>query len=178
MDAVGAHRDLPHRAGSHRIRRKLHLHREGPSVRRICRMRFSNNPFIRPDDYRIPITAQHHDDKTVRNISCHGRKSSDIRTRCGKGYQFYCVTPKTRHRVHSQWSVNDWVQIYESNFGDPYRMDKRTPRVGEHQLHINPRRRKTAASTTATTCLYRRETRWTGPIVAGSPRIRSIRSPA
>jgi nitrate reductase alpha subunit len=48
------------------------------------------------------------------------------------------VTPKTRHRVHSQWAVNDWVQIYESNFGDPYRMDKRTPGVGENQLHINP----------------------------------------
>ena len=59
-----------------------------------------------------------------------------------KGYQFYCVTPKTRHRVHSQWSVNDWVQIYESNFGDPYRMDKRTPGVGEHQLHINPQAAK------------------------------------
>jgi nitrate reductase alpha subunit len=52
------------------------------------------------------------------------------------------VTPKTRHRVHSQWSVNDWVQIYESNFGDPYRMDKRTPGVGEHQLHINPQAAK------------------------------------
>ena len=59
-----------------------------------------------------------------------------------KGYQFYCVTPKTRHRVHSQWSVNDWVQIYESNFGDPYRMDKRTPGVGEHQFHINPQAAK------------------------------------
>ena len=59
-----------------------------------------------------------------------------------KGYQFYCVTPKTRHRVHSQWSVNDWVQIYESNFGDPYRMDKRTPGVGEHQLHIYPQAAK------------------------------------
>jgi len=44
--------------------------------------------------------------------------------------------------VHSQWSVNDWVQIYESNFGDPYRMDKRTPGVGEHQLHINPQAAK------------------------------------
>ena len=38
--------------------------------------------------------------------------------------------------------MNDWVQIYESNFGDPYRMDKRTPGVGEHQLHINPQAAK------------------------------------
>jgi nitrate reductase alpha subunit len=28
--------------------------------------------------------------------------------------------------------------LYDSNFGDPYRLDKRAPCVGEHQLHINP----------------------------------------
>jgi len=28
--------------------------------------------------------------------------------------------------------------IYDSSFGDPYRMDRRSPDVGEHQLHINP----------------------------------------
>jgi nitrate reductase alpha subunit len=28
--------------------------------------------------------------------------------------------------------------IYDSSFGDPHRMDKRAPYVGEHQLHINP----------------------------------------
>jgi nitrate reductase alpha subunit len=28
--------------------------------------------------------------------------------------------------------------MYDSNFGDPYRIDKRTPDVGEHQMHINP----------------------------------------
>ncbi|MEX5283119.1 MAG: molybdopterin-dependent oxidoreductase [Nitrospiraceae bacterium] len=116
------------------------VHREGPEAtpylpNAIC----STNPYIRPDDYGIPITAQHHDDKQVRNVKLPWveikRYSNPL---WEKGYQFYCVTPKTRHRVHSQWSVNDWVQIYESNFGDPYRMDKRTPGVGEHQLHINP----------------------------------------
>jgi nitrate reductase alpha subunit len=55
-----------------------------------------------------------------------------------QGYRFYCLTPKTRHRVHSQWSVCDWNLIWDSNFGDPYCLDKRTPGVGEHQLHINP----------------------------------------
>ena len=29
--------------------------------------------------------------------------------------------------------------MWDSNFGDPYRKDKRTVGVGEHQLHINPR---------------------------------------
>ncbi len=28
--------------------------------------------------------------------------------------------------------------MLKSNFGDPYRIDKRSPGVGEHQLHINP----------------------------------------
>ncbi len=28
--------------------------------------------------------------------------------------------------------------IWDSNFGDPYRVDKRTPDVGEHQIHLNP----------------------------------------
>jgi nitrate reductase alpha subunit len=59
-----------------------------------------------------------------------------------QGYRFYFVTPKTRHRVHSQWSACDWNLIWDSNFGDPYRMDKRMPGVGEHQMHINPQAAK------------------------------------
>ena len=44
-------------------------HREGPECTPyLPNAIFSNNPYIRPDDYGIPITAQHHDDKTVRNI--------------------------------------------------------------------------------------------------------------
>jgi nitrate reductase alpha subunit len=103
----------------------------------------TTNPYVRPDDYGIPITAQHHDDKTVRNIALPWQEIKRYSNPLWeKGYQFYCVTPKTRHRVHSQWSVNDWVQMYESNFGDAYRMDKRTPGVGEHQLHVNPQAAK------------------------------------
>ena len=99
----------------------------------------SSNPFIRPDDYGIPITAMHHDDRHVRNVKLPWNEAKrHTNPLWEKGYQFYCVTPKTRHRVHSQWSVNDWIQMFESNFGDPYRMDKRTPGVGEHQMHINP----------------------------------------
>jgi nitrate reductase alpha subunit len=99
----------------------------------------SSNPFIRPDDYGIPVTAMHHDDRHVRNVKLpwnEARRHSNPLWE--KGYQFYCITPKTRHRVHSQWSVNDWIQMFESNFGDAYRMDKRTPGIGEHQMHVNP----------------------------------------
>ena len=142
----GRYRNLPDRTGGDRIRRELCCPiAKGPEAHAVSAERdyHAAIPYIRPDDYGIPITAQHHDDKHVRNIKLPWqeikRHSNPL---WEKGYQFYCVTPKTRHRVHSQWSVNDWVQIYESNFGDPYRMDKRTPGVGEHQLHINPQAAK------------------------------------
>src|SRR2546427_691558 len=103
----------------------------------------STTPFVRPDDYGIPITAMHHDDRHVRNTKLPWNETKrHVNPLWEKGYQFYCITPKTRHRVHSQWSVNDWIQMYESNFGDPYRMDKRTPGVGEHQMHVNPQAAK------------------------------------
>jgi len=55
-----------------------------------------------------------------------------------QGYSLFCLTPKTRHRVHSSWSTSDWTLLWDSNFADPYRADPRSPWVGEHQLHINP----------------------------------------
>src|SRR5678809_1775219 len=114
------------------IRDSFISHREGTEATPyLPNAIMTSNPYVRPDDYGIPITAQHHDDKHVRNIKLPwGEIKRNVNPLWEKGYQFYCVTPKTRHRVHSQWSVNDWVQIYESNFGDPYRMDKRTPGVG------------------------------------------------
>src|SRR2546428_12204865 len=80
----------------------------------------------------------HHDDRHVRHTKLPW---NEVRRHMNplweKGYQFYCVTPKTRHRVHSQWSVNDWIQMYESNFDEAYRMVKRTPVFGEHQKHVD-----------------------------------------
>ena len=145
VDAHRTVRELSGRTGSHRVRRKLRRasRRAGRHARTCRTLSITQNPYVRPDDYGIPITAQHHDDKTgaeyqaaMDEIKRHSNPLWE------KGYQFYCVTPKTRHRVHSQWSVNDWIQMYESNFGDPYRMDKRTPGVGEHQMHINPKAAK------------------------------------
>jgi nitrate reductase alpha subunit len=52
------------------------------------------------------------------------------------------MTPKSRHRVQSLWSNVDWHQIWDSNFGDPFRMDKRSPGVGEQQIHMNPQAAK------------------------------------
>lgn len=116
------------------------VHREGPEATPyLPNVIVSSNPYIRPDDYGISPTAQHWDERTVRNIKLPWREVKQTRNFLWEqGYRFYCVTPKTRHRVHSQWSDTDWNLIWDSNFGDPYRMDKRSPGVGEHQLHINP----------------------------------------
>jgi nitrate reductase alpha subunit len=54
------------------------------------------------------------------------------------GFHFYFLTPKTRHTVHSSWSVTDWMNLWSTNFTDPYRADKRLASVGDQQLHMNP----------------------------------------
>jgi nitrate reductase alpha subunit len=120
------------------------VHREGPEgTPYLPNVIVSANPFVRPDDYGIPTTAMHWDERTVRNVKMPWNKVKTTQNPLWqKGYQFFCITPKTRHRVHSQWSDTDWNLIWDSNFGDPYRMDKRAPGVGEHQLHINPQAAK------------------------------------
>jgi nitrate reductase alpha subunit len=116
------------------------VHREGPEATPyLPNVIVSENPYVRPDDYGIPLEAEHWDERTVRNIKMPWRQVRQTRNFLWeRGFKFYCLTPKTRHRVHSQWSNVDWHMIYDSNFGDPHRMDRRSPYVGEHQLHINP----------------------------------------
>jgi nitrate reductase alpha subunit len=116
------------------------VHREGPEATPyLPNVIVSTNPYIRPDDYGIPLTAEHWDERTIRNVKLPW---SQVKTTKNflweQGFRFYCLTPKTRHRVHSSWSNVDWHMLYDSNFGDPYRLDKRAPSVGEHQLHMNP----------------------------------------
>jgi nitrate reductase alpha subunit len=85
----------------------------------------------------IPLTAQSADERQVRNIKMPWREVKQTKNfLIEQGYRFYCLTPKTRHRVLSSWVV-DWHIIWDSNFGDPYRMDKRSPWTGENQININ-----------------------------------------
>jgi nitrate reductase alpha subunit len=116
------------------------VHREGPEATPyLPNVIVSSNPLVRPDDYGLPLSAEHWDVRTVRNVKLpwsEVKRTENFLWK--KGFQFYCLTPKTRHRVHSGWSNVDWHMLYDSNFGDPYRLDKRAPSVGEHQLHINP----------------------------------------
>ncbi len=116
------------------------VHREGPEATPyLPNVIVSTNPYVRPEDSGIPLSAEHWDERTVRNVKMAWRDVKQSKNFLWeKGFQFYCLTPKTRHRVHSGWSNVDWHMLYDSNFGDPYRLDKRAPCVGEHQLHVNP----------------------------------------
>jgi nitrate reductase alpha subunit len=116
------------------------VHREGPEATPyLPNVIVSSNPLVRPEDYGIPASAEHWDERTIRNIKMAWARVKQTKNFLWeKGFQFYCLTPKTRHRVHSGWSNVDWHMLYDSNFGDPYRLDKRAPCVGEHQLNMNP----------------------------------------
>ncbi len=115
-------------------------HREGPEATPyLPNVIVSTSRFIRPDDYGIPLDAMGWEERTVRNVALAWDQVKLTQNPLWEdGFQFYCLTPKTRHRVHSSWSTVDWTIILDSNFGDPYRTDKRLPGPGDHQLHINP----------------------------------------
>lgn len=116
------------------------VHREGPEATPyLPNVIVSSNPLVRPEDYGIPLDALHWDLRTVRNVKLPWDKVKQTKNPLWeRGYRFYCLTPKSRHRVHSSWAVTDWNLIWASNFGDPYRLDRRTPGVGEAELHMNP----------------------------------------
>lgn len=116
------------------------VHREGPEATPyLPNVIVSTNPYVRPDDFGIALNAEHWDARTIRNVKRSWSETQETKNFLWeRGYKFYLITPKSRHRVHSTWSNVDWHQIWDSSFGDPYRSDKRAPGVGEHQIHINP----------------------------------------
>jgi nitrate reductase alpha subunit len=116
------------------------VHREGPEATEFLpNVIVSSNPLIRPQDYGIPHDHMGAGERQVRNVRMpwpEARKTKNPLWE--KGYQFYCLTPKSRHFTHSSWGGVDWHLIWSSQFGDPYRADRRAPNAGEHTLHINP----------------------------------------
>jgi nitrate reductase alpha subunit len=99
----------------------------------------SGHPAIRPKDNGVSLSATDVDERSVRNVKMPWPEAKKTRNFLWEqGYRFYCLTPKSRHTVHSSWAVTDWNFIWSSNFGDPYRMDKRSPGVSEHQIQMNP----------------------------------------
>jgi nitrate reductase alpha subunit len=99
----------------------------------------STSPYIRPNDYGIPPEALDADLRQVRNLKMAW---ADVKNTTNPlrelGYEFICLTPKSRHSVHSSWAVTDWNWIWNSGFSDPYREDIRLPGVGDAVLHMNP----------------------------------------
>lgn len=120
------------------------VHREGPEATPyLPNVIVSGNPYVRPEDYGISPDAEDADARQVRNVRMPWSQVKNTKNFLWeKGFKFYCVTPKTRHTVHSQWATTDWHFIWASNFGDPSRTEKRSPGVGDHQLHINPQAAK------------------------------------
>ncbi len=116
------------------------VHREGPEATPyLPNVIVSSNPLIRPEDYGIPRDELDAEKRTVRNVRLPWAEVKKTKNPLWEqGFQFYCLTPKTRHTVHSCWAVTDWNVIWASNFGDPRRVDKRQPGVGDHQVHMNP----------------------------------------
>lgn len=125
------------------------VHREGPEATPyLPNVIVSTNPYIRPDNFGItPEMLQREvldaDMRTIANNKLSWAEVKNTRNPLWRdGFQFYALTPKSRHRVHSSWSVEAWHLTWESNYGDPYRKDKRTVGTGEHQVHINPQAAK------------------------------------
>ncbi|MEK7468622.1 MAG: molybdopterin-dependent oxidoreductase [Planctomycetota bacterium] len=116
------------------------VHREGPEATPyLPNVIVSSNPWVRPESYGIPESAMGADERQVRNIKKPWSEVKNSKNPLWEaGFKFYCITPKSRHSTHSQWQVTDWHFIWNNQFGDPYRRDKRQPGVGEHQMHINP----------------------------------------
>ncbi|OUC07869.1 nitrate oxidoreductase subunit alpha, partial [Litorilinea aerophila] len=119
-------------------------HREGPEATPyLPNVIVTRSRFVRPEDYGIPADHMGWEERTVRNIALPWNQVKETKNPLwAQGFHFYCLTPKTRHRVHSSWSTVDWTIILDSNFGDPYRADKRLPGPGDHQLHMNPQAAK------------------------------------
>jgi nitrate reductase / nitrite oxidoreductase, alpha subunit len=115
------------------------VHREGPEASPyLPNVIVSSNPLIRPEDYGIPVSALSAEERQVRNLKMPWnsvKRTTNPLWR--KGYSFFALTPKSRHSTHSSWFVTDWQFIWNNPFGDPYRMDKRQPGVGEHTVYMN-----------------------------------------
>jgi nitrate reductase alpha subunit len=116
------------------------VHREGPEATPyLPNVIVSTNPYVRPEDYGIPLDAEGWDERTIRNVKRSWAEVKQTRNFLWeRGFRFYCITPKSRHHVHTGWVNVDWHQLWDSSFGDPFRADRRSPGVGEHQAMMNP----------------------------------------
>ncbi len=118
----------------------LLVHREGvEATPYLPNVIVSTSPYIRPNDYGIPLDAIDADLRQVRNVKLPwARVKQTVNPLWAGGFHFFCSTPKSRHSTHSSWSTVDWNWIWSTSFSDPYRRDKRAPGVGDRQIQMNP----------------------------------------
>jgi nitrate reductase alpha subunit len=116
------------------------VHREGPEATPyLPNVIVSSNRLIRPEDYGIAPEAMDPELRTIRNIKLPWAEvKATTNPLWEEGFQFYFLTPKTRHTTHSGWAVTDWEVLWGSNFADPRRRDRRFPHVGDREVHMNP----------------------------------------
>ena len=122
----------------------LILHREGPEATPyLPNVIVSSSPYIRPRSYGISVASTDPEHRQIRNVKMPwAQVKKTVNPLWAQGFRFFCSTPKSRHTTHSSWSTVDWHAIWSSNFGDPYRMDKRHPNMADRQIQMNPRAAK------------------------------------
>jgi len=119
----------------------LVVHREGTEATPyLPNVIVSSSPYVRPQSYGIRADEMDPDLRTVRNLKLPWSEAKrTVNPLWEQGFRFFCSTPKSRHTTHSSWSTVDWHWIWSSDFGDPYRHDKRAPGTGDRQIQMNPR---------------------------------------
>lgn len=122
----------------------LIVHREGPEATpHLPNVIVSSSPYIRPNSYGISLTATDAELRQVRNVKMPWKQvKRTTNPLWAQGFRFFCSTPKSRHSTHSSWSTVDWHAIWSTNFGDPYRRDKRHPGAADRQIEVNPQAAK------------------------------------
>ncbi|MBZ0261704.1 MAG: molybdopterin-dependent oxidoreductase [Hyphomicrobiales bacterium] len=123
----------------------LVVHREAPEATPYMpNVIVSSSPYIRPQNYGVTPEMLQAEllDADLRAIANNKLPWAEVKTTKNPlwrdGFTFYCLTPKSRHTTHSSWATVDWNWIWSTNFGDPYRRDRRQPGVGDWQVHMNP----------------------------------------
>lgn len=116
------------------------VHREAvEATRYLPNVIVSTSPYVRPKDYGIALDAAEADLRAVRNVKmAWPAVKATTNPLWAQGYNFFFLTPKSRHSTHSSWAVTNWNWIWNSNFSDVYREDRRMPGIGDVQIHINP----------------------------------------
>lgn len=116
------------------------VHREGPEATPyLPNVIVSTNPLVRPENFGVRADEQAPDLRAIRNTKKSWARVKATRNPLWtRGYNFLCLTPRSRYRVDAEWSTCDWIALLDSNFGEPFRTDRGAVYFGEPQVHMSP----------------------------------------